>query len=89
MGGMGGMEGMMGGGGGGGMGGQQQGPPPEMGEEDGGVEGGTQWKWEMKDDEIIVRITMDKPATKKDLKVTFSATKLKAGAYTRPLLSST
>ena len=73
MGGMGGMEDMMGG-----MGGM--GPPPDMGEVDGGS-GDTKWKWEMKDDEIIVRIELSKPATKKDLKVTFGATSLKVEVF--------
>ena len=79
MGGMGGMEGMMGGMGGGGMMGGG-GPPPDMGEVDGGS-GDTKWKWEMKDDEIIVRIELSKPATKKDLKVTFGATSLKVEVF--------
>ena len=33
-------------------------------------------EWEMKDEEIIVRITMEKPAKKTDLKVVFGANKL-------------
>ena len=78
MGGMGGMEGM------GGMGGMMGGggPPPDMGEVDGGS-GDTKWKWEMKDDEIIVRIELSKPATKKDLKVTFGAKTLKVEVHGR------
>ena len=77
-GGMGGMEGMMGGMGGGGM--MGGGPPPDMGEVDGGS-GDTKWKWEMKDEEIIVRIDLAKPATKKDLKVTFGAKTLKVEVH--------
>ena len=64
-------------GGGGMMGG---GPPPDMGEVDGGS-GDTKWKWEMKDEEIIVRIDLAKPATKKDLKVTFGAKTLKVEVH--------
>ena len=73
MGGMGGggmPPGMMGGGG----------PPPDMGEVDGG-EGDTKWKWEMKDEEIIVRIALEKPAKKTDLKVVFGASKLKVEVF--------
>ena len=70
------MESLMGGMGG--MGGM--GPPPDMGEVDGGS-GDTKWKWEMKDDEIIVRIELSKPATKKDLKVTFGAKSLKVEVF--------
>jgi hypothetical protein len=65
---------MMGGGGGGGQ------PPPEMGEVDGG-EGDTKWKWEMKDEEIIVRIALEKPARKTDLKVVFGANSLKVEIF--------
>lgn len=86
MGGMGGMEGMMGGMGG--MGGPPQGPPPDMGEVDGGS-GDTKWKWEMKDDEIIVRIEMQKPATKKDLKVSFGATTLKVEVFGETIIDGT
>ena len=75
MGGMGGMEGMMGV-----MGGMGGGPPQDMGEIDGGS-GDTKWKWEMKDDEIIVRITLAKPATKKDLAVKFGANSLKVDVF--------
>jgi hypothetical protein len=64
------LGGMMGGGG----------PPPDMGEVDGGS-GDTKWKWEMKDEEIIVRIELAKPATKKDLKVTFGAKTLKVEVH--------
>ena len=35
----------------------------------------------MKDDEIIVRIELSKPATKKDLKVTFGAKSLKVEVF--------
>jgi len=84
---LGGMGGMGGGGVGcmggmGGMGGGMMGggPPPDMGEVDGGS-GDTKWKWEMKDDEIIVRIALAKPATKKDLKVAFGAKTLKVEVH--------
>jgi hypothetical protein len=82
MGGMGGMSGMGGGMGGmGGMGGgAPQGPPPDMGEVDGSA-GDTKWKWEMKDDEIIVRIELKTPATKRDLKVAFGAKTLKVEVH--------
>ena len=87
MGGMGGMEGMMGGMGGGGMMGGG-GPPPDMGEVDGGS-GDTKWKWEMKDEEIIVRIDLAKPATKKDLKVTFGAKTLKVEVHGQTIIDGT
>jgi hypothetical protein len=74
----GGMGGMGGGPPGMGMGGG--GPPPEMGEVEGGS-GDTKWKWEMKDDEIIVRVELAKPATKKDLKVTFGAKTLRVEVF--------
>ena len=69
MGGMGGMEGMMGGG-----------PKQPMDEVDGG-QGDTKWKWEMNDDEILVRIALSKPTTKKDLKVTFAHKTLKVEVH--------
>ena len=72
MGGMGGMEGMMGGGGGG--------PKQPMDEVDGG-QGDTKWKWEMNDDEILVRIALAKPTTKKDLKVAFGVKTLKVEVH--------
>ena len=76
-----GMGGGMGGmGGGGGMMGGMGGPPPDMGEVDGGA-GDTKWKWEMKDDEIIVRIALDKPAKKTDLKVVFGSGTLKVEVF--------
>jgi len=69
---MGGMEGMMGGGGGG--------PKQPMDEVDGG-QGDTKWKWEMNDDEILVRIALAKPTTKKDLKVNFGVKTLKVEVH--------
>ena len=81
------MSGM--GGGGGGMGGMMGGgPPPDMGEVDGGS-GDTKWKWEMKDEEIIVRIDLAKPATKKDLKVTFGAKTLKVEVHGQTIIDGT
>ena len=79
MGGMGDMGGM-------GMGGPP--PPPDLGEVDGGA-GDTKWKWEMKDEEIIVRIELAKPAKKADLQVTFGAKTLKVVVHGETIIDGT
>ena len=76
-------------GGGGGMGGMGGPPaPPDLGEVDGGA-GDTKWKWEMKDEEIIVRIELAKPAKKADLQVTFGAKTLKVVVHGETIIDGT
>ena len=54
-----------------------------------GGAGDTKWKWEMKDEEIIVRIELAKPAKKADLQVTFGAKTLKVVVHGETIIDGT
>ena len=44
-------------------------------------DGKTKWLWDQSGDEVVVRIALDKAATKKDLKVTFAPSTLTVSIF--------